>query len=472
MTEKSGTDDKEQKKGIKIEELGDFESAPETYSSLVSGRLKKREKNIMGTLEDMLEDQMRFTVRIFADCMEEEEMTRFLAGYSEYLVEDEMREIIEEFVPKYTEYALSELEAKKRESEDFDAEHLTGEELQEMAIKEKWPRIAEKPEVFSHLRLIREIAKLALCVRPYMLTDPGWNESLLEYALYFEIQDSMRGKNRGELHDMVGEIGLLIAEAENTRAIKEKEEILGTVREKVLTFAGIEGTVEERIGEPMERYPREAPEGWDLAEFRHNLMKLSPKELQLSALVYIEILTLEEMEEFSKPYLKKYSSFFEMDKETLVDYICALVFAIGDREILNFYERYKKGKMMVSRSIDHVTWNLMPREEKLQYLRQDNQEMDLALMARHVARIYMSDMYSKLYNYDHHIDLVKNPDYMKIQGYLVQELGEKEEGMVLRDLNDRITVAMLDVVLSESGMREKFASLRKEIGKALGVQEK
>ena len=271
-----------------------------------------------------------------------------------------------------------------------------------------------------------------------------------------------------ELYEIVKELGPLIAKADGEKDIPAKEKILKEMRGKVLHFAGIEGTVEELLGPPMERYPKESPEGWDLAEFRNNLEKMSARELQLSALAYIEILTLKEMEEFSKPFFKKYSSFSDMDKEGIIEFICALVYTIGDRELLNFYERYTKGKMMVGKSIAPSTWNLLPREEKLKYLRVDNSEMDLALMARHISRIYISEKISLLYNYDFQIDLVKDPNYMKLQGHLVQEVGGKGEGGALRELNDLVTVSMLDIVNSREGMREKFASLRDEINRFLG----
>jgi hypothetical protein len=386
------------------------------------------------------------------------------------MIEEELMKFVGDFVPKYTVYAIAELDARKEKSEGFEPDQITGEELQEMAIKEKWPKLEKKPEAFSKLRLIREIAKLALCLRPYMLSDPGWNESLLEFSLYYDIQEKLKELSEDEIHDAVRKIAPLVLQAEKIKDIKGKEEILREVRTAVLSLAGIEGDAEDLIGPLMERYPREAPEGWDLAEFRHNLKQMSKKDLQMSAFVYIELLTLSEMEELTRPFMDKYSSFHEMDRETLIDLICALVRGIGDRQMLNFYERYTKGKMMVVKAYSPETWKLIPREKKLQHLREDNDEMDIAMMSRHVARLYMTEMYSKLYDYDFQIDLIKNPGYMKIQGALVSGMGEADEGKRLRELNDEVTVSMLDIVSSKDDLREKFSALRKRIASTLGFE--
>lgn len=476
MARKKGEKEKKEKKEkkeeneIKIEDLGLEERVPTTYRSLVSQRLKDRQGNIMAKLSELDDGQLRFTVRIFADCMEEADMERFLDEYSEYMVEEKLLDFVGDFVPEYTSYAISELEARKEKSEGFEPEQITGEELQEMAIIEKWPKLEKNPEVFSNLRLRREISKLALLLRPYMLTDPGWNESLLEFAIYFDVQEKLKGLSDEVLHTAVKEIAPIVLKASKTKEIKEKEKILREIRSFVLTLAEIDGDVEELLGPPMERYPREAPEGWELAEFRHNLEKLGLKDVRLSALVYIELLTLQEMNDLAGPFMEKFSSFYEIDKKTLIDFLCTLVSALGDREILNFYERYTKGKMMVTRSFSPETWNLLPREKKLQFLREDNDEMDIALMGRHIARIYLSEMYSTLYNYDFQIGLVQNPEYMKIQGALAGDIGGAEEAKGLRELNDEVTVSMLDVVNSKDDLREKFLSLRKRIASTLDLE--
>ena len=45
----------------------------------------------------------------------------------------------------------------------------------------------------------------------------------------------------------------------------------------------------------MERYPREAPPEWKQRELRDTLKTMSLKDLRLSALVHVDILTTEEI---------------------------------------------------------------------------------------------------------------------------------------------------------------------------------
>ena len=56
-------------------------------------------------------------MRIFGDCIDEETRGKLLSGYTEYWTEKELRAFAKEFVPMYTEYAVAELEEKKRDGE-------------------------------------------------------------------------------------------------------------------------------------------------------------------------------------------------------------------------------------------------------------------------------------------------------------------------------------------------------------------
>jgi hypothetical protein len=113
-----------------------------SYAELVRQRLEDRASNILGNLDRHMEPQLRFTMRIFGDCLDEETRGKLFAGYSEHMSEQELREFARNFVPAYTEYAVAELEEKKRDGEVHEPPYLTQEEYQEMAVREKWPRIA------------------------------------------------------------------------------------------------------------------------------------------------------------------------------------------------------------------------------------------------------------------------------------------------------------------------------------------
>src|SRR4030067_2016814 len=127
-----------------------------SYVELVRPRLENRSANIMANLEKLGEGHLRFTMRIFGDCLDEKARSKLLAGYTEYWTEKELRSFAKEFVPAYTEYAVTELLEKKKDGERFHPPYLTPEEDQEMAVREKWPRIAEHHEEVAPLQPRRQ----------------------------------------------------------------------------------------------------------------------------------------------------------------------------------------------------------------------------------------------------------------------------------------------------------------------------
>ena len=88
-----------------------------SYVELVRQRLEDRGNNILGNLERFMEPQLRFTMRIFGDCLDEETRGKMFSGYSEHLTEQELRAFAGGFVPAYTAYAIAELEEKKKDGE-------------------------------------------------------------------------------------------------------------------------------------------------------------------------------------------------------------------------------------------------------------------------------------------------------------------------------------------------------------------
>src|SRR4030066_1516797 len=178
----------------------------ESYTELVRRRLEDRSANIMANLEKLGEGHLRFTMRIFGDCLDEETRGKLLKEYTEYRTEKELRAFAKEFIPAYTEYAIAELVEKKEDGERFVPPYLTQEEYQEMAVREKWPRIEEHVEEVSPLQLRREVARRGMLFRPYMLSDPGFNEGVLEFALYFDLRDRLTVVEAGDLLTAAREI--------------------------------------------------------------------------------------------------------------------------------------------------------------------------------------------------------------------------------------------------------------------------
>ena len=73
-----------------------------------------------------------------------------------------------------------------------------------MAVREKWPRIAEHMGDVPPLQLRREIARAAMLFLPDMLSDPGFNEGVLEFSLYFDLLQRLRSVSETRLRAAAG----------------------------------------------------------------------------------------------------------------------------------------------------------------------------------------------------------------------------------------------------------------------------
>jgi hypothetical protein len=442
----------------------------ESYVELVRRRLEDRSANIIANLEKLGEDQLRFTMRIFGDCLDEEARGRLLSGYTEYWTEQELRAFAKGFVPAYTEYAIAELLEKKKEGERFVPPYLTEEEYQEMAVREKWPKIAEHPGDVSPLRLCREIARMGMLFRPYMLSDPGFNEGVLEFALYFDLLDRLAPVSLEHLRAAAREIAPLVAKAVSAKSIEECEKILPQIRTVAAGVAGLPADPETLLGPGMERYPREAPPGWKLRELRLTLETMSLKDLRLSALVHMDILTTEEVREIVSPFMTRFPSFYEIPGNPLRELILAVAGSVDDRLISYFFDRYSTGRMAMTKPVSFLVWKLMPEEEKLRLLREDNARMDSAMMARHLARFLHSSSPEELGDAGRQISFLTKEAFVSNHGSILKISGGGQEGEGVKRLYDQVTVAALRMMSSGAEERQKmFDAIRAMIAENTGI---
>ena len=444
----------------------------ESYTELVRRRLEDRSANIMAHLDQLVEGNLRFTMRIFGDCLDEEARARLLEGYSEYQTEKELRSFAGKFIPVYTEYAITELLEKKKGVERFVPPYLTQEEYQEMAVREKWPKILEFLEEVSPLQLRREVARMGMLFRPYMLSDPGFNEGVLEFALYFDFLDRLAGVQAADLRAAAREIAPLVEKAVSAKSIEECEKILPRIRTVAARVAGLPADPETLLGPGMERYPREAPPGWHLRELRMTLETMSLKDLRLSALVHMDILTTEETREIVTPFMTRFPSYFEMPGNALRELILAIAKAVSDRLITYFFERYSTGRMALTKPVSFFVWRLSPEEEKLRLLREDNARMDSAMMARHLARFLHSSSPEELGDAGRQISFLTNEKFISNHGSILKKSGggQKGEEEGVKRLYDQVTVAVLRMMACGPGERqERFDPIRAMIAEYAGI---
>jgi hypothetical protein len=442
-----------------------------SYVELVRRRLEDRASNILGNLDRYMEPQLRFTMRIFGDCLDEETRGRMFAGYSEHMSELELRNFARNFVPAYTEYAVAELEEKKRDGERHEPPCLTQEEYQEMAVREKWPRFADRLGDVTPLQLRREIARAAMLFRPYMLSDPAFNEGVLEFSLYHDLVARLRSVSEARLRDAAKGIAALTGRAVEAKSTEEAETLLREVRTLAGAVAGLPADPEELLGPPMEKHPREVPPEYRLRELRNTLAAMTLKDLRLSALVHLDLLTAEETRRIVGPFFSKYPSFYEMPSKGLRELIQAIAGGVDDRAITYFIERYGTGRMAMTKPVDYIVWKLMPEEERVAMLRRDNGEMDATMMARHLARFLHAEGEQALSDAGRQIALLTDARFVADQGETLKRLGAGGEGV--KKLYDLVTLSCARMAGQRGEEREAmYRAIRKRIADAAGVPER
>ena len=441
-----------------------------TYVDLVRRRLEDRGNNILGNLEQLGEAQLRFTMRIFGDCLDDETRGKMFEGYGEHLAEQELRAFAADFVPAYTAYAIAELEEKKRDGERHEPPFLTQEEYQEMAVREKWPRIAEHMAFVPPLQLCRELARAAMLFRPYMLSDPGFNEGVLEFSLYFDLLQRLRSVSESRLREEAGEIAPRVAAAVAAASEGEREALLRDIRTAAATAAGLPADPETLLGPPMEKYPREVPPAFRLRALKNTLATMTLKDLRLTALVHLDLLTVEETRRIVLPFLEKYPSFYEMPSKGLRELILAVATGVDGRSITYFIERYGSGWMAATKPVDYIVWKLMPEEERVDVLRRDNERMDAAMMARHLARYLHSESEQDLSDAGAQIALLTDPRFVADHGAILTRLGAEGEGERIKRLYDAVTLSSARMAGQRGEERESaYQAIRGLIADAAGV---
>jgi len=441
-----------------------------SYVELVRRRLEDRGDNLLGKLDQLMEPQLRFTMRIFGDCLDGETRGKMFAGYSEHLTEQELRTFARNFVPAYTEYAIAELEEKKKDGERYEPPYLTQEEYQEMAVREKWPRIAERLGDVTPLQLRREIARTAMLFRPYMLSDTGFNEGVLEFSLYHDLLERLRSVSEARLREAARGIAPRIARAVEAKTVEEGEAMLREIRTLAGAAAGLPADPETLLGPPMEKYPREVPPEFRLRELKNTLATMSLKDLRLSALVHLDLLTSEETRRLVLPFLSRYPSFYEMPSKGLRELILAVAEGVDDRAITYFIERCGTGRMAMTKPVDYIVWKLMPEEERIAALRRDNEKMDAAMMARHLARFLHSESEQALSDAGRQIALLTDARFVGDHGEVLKRLGAEGEGERIKKLYDSVTLSSARMAGQRGEDREgTYQAIRKKIADAAGM---
>jgi hypothetical protein len=440
-------------------------------------QLEEREHDLLQGLDDMGLDELRWTVRYLADSLSGERWQTVLAGYHEQLAVDRTRTFLERLARECTQLAILDLEAKRGAAADR-LQGLTDTDLQSMSAMEKWEMIAAEPRGLDPVRLARELARLALCIQVDLLYDPTLARAVIEFPGYFQLQEALWRLSPNEIQSLSD---LAAAEIPALKGLPAAEvpERLAQVRQQIARSAGFSLPLEVHLGASMERLPREffPPGGADepspdrLAEAAKHLEGLSPQELRLNLQVLADQLSLREFQELMDPHRSKYPNLSQMPVEALRRVVATISLHMGNRGLTDFIQRYRTGKLVASPPVNSEVWNLLPQEGRLRLLEQDNASMDLAQVARHLARILLSHEYQMLDDETVQMNLVTSASYQDLVHRLMQ-LGDGNGQSTLLALNQAVTRMTLAMESApREGRAEALEHIRRAIGRTLGYSE-
>lgn len=431
--------------------------------------IRTREEELLSQIEEMSEDQLRWTVRLFTDCLEETSRALCLADYSEYLPFEKMQAYVASFIPQYTQLALADLDLKAQ-VEGSGWNSLTEEELQSISCAEKWNILAVDPEAHTLSQLRRELARLLFCHNYDLYRDPTLPVAAIEFPSYFEAQESLATLPPEEFQALKERILAMTRELEKAPA-QAQEGILRAIREEIARSIAFDKPLESLFEGAMERIPRGGAPILNETPFL-DTEGMSREDLQLSVRALTDPMSFEEMHRELSPLRDRYPSFAETPDPELKDLVRRLAEKLGGRTLLSFTERYRSGRMVTRQSISPDVWTLLPDEERLQLLLEDNDGMDIALMARHISRIFMSHHYPMLHDPAAQVSFLNEPLYPALQERAIERLGRSSNQAGLKELNRLVTIGILEVETARPEDRQaRLLEVRKEIATNLGLPD-
>jgi hypothetical protein len=436
---------------------------------------EEKEHQFLLGLDEMVPDEMRWLVRYLADSLTEERWRTLLAGYHEQLPSDRMRQFLGRFIPECIQLGTLDLYAA-RGADAASLQSLTDTDLQGMSAMEKWQMIAKEPRVLDPHRIARELARLALCLQPDLLRDAMVPRAAIESAFYWRLLEALKRLPASEIYRLSDEAAVSLQALEGLPAAEARER-LETLRQQVIRAAGFTAPVQQLLGASMDRLPLEffppaaqgeIPED-RLGERLRKLEGLSPEDLRLNLQVLTDQLSLRESQAFLGPTRSQYPRMSQMPVEVLRRLVASLAAHLEGRSLCDFIQRYRTGKFLGLPPLTGEVWNLLPQEERLRLLERDNAAMDIAQMARHLAKILLSTEYRMLDNATSQMVLVTSPLYQTMLDRLIRLDAENGAPKIVA-LNRAVTGLVLEMEQSpREGRAEQLERIRQIIGKALGL---
>jgi len=429
--------------------------------------IESRADELLERIPFMGDAELRWTVRVFRDCLSTAAQEEMLRDYSEYLELHQMRQAVKSFIPRYTEHALEALEAK-RFTPATNLRDLTDEELQAMSAAEKWSLLANDPSSLDPHQVRRELARLFLCHNFDLFHDPGLGEAAVEFNVYLDLLERLGRVPEEEIEGLKDQAVTALRGLDH-RDVSPVQAALTTLREAIGRSVGLIPPFDHLLSERLERWPRTAPTELRTVvnpEVKTAVEGMNPEQLRTSLRVLVELMNLEEQRRELAPLQATYRSLDEIPEEALTTLLPQLSMRLGDRNICDFALRYRSGRLWARERENPEVWKLLRLQDKFLVLEADNEAMDHLQVSRHLARLLLTESYELLFDPAYQVSLTHQPIYRRVLAYCMGEVRDPDQ---LRGLNREVTKMMLELeeILPDDERQARFRKIREVIGNGL-----
>jgi hypothetical protein len=435
--------------------------------------IQERAKDLLDRVPRMEDEELRWTIRVFADCLSPEQRAAALGAYSEHWEAERLRSFVSTFIRRYTDLALEDL-GTKEDGPGARLADLTDEELQSMSLAEKWSLLAAEPSGLRPYQLRRELARLFMCKSYDLFHDAGLSEAAVEFPAYHRVRDALEDQPDTLVADL---LRMVVARTDRLRAESpdEVEAALTEIREAIANRLGILVPVDQLFTGQMVKLPLDRPDEIPEASPQATeaaMAEMSPADLATAFLVLTDLMSLREWNEYLLPLQRQYRSLVGIPPEDLRTLLPRLAARTGDRRITDFAERHRSGRMVAERKVAPPIWELLPPTERLALLERDNRTMDIAQVIRCLAKIFSSFQYDMLFDAEFHVELVRSPWYRRLITRLIAQYERGHERQRLEDLMHSVTRTMLEIESLPSEARPaRLQQVRALIAAALGLPD-
>ena len=420
----------------------------------------------------MDDEELRWTVRVFADCLPLTQRLACLGAYSEHWPVEDRRRFVPDFIRSYTQAVLDTLE-RVETSGYLGVAGLTDEDLQGMSAAEKWSLLVGDPDGLSPDQWRRELARLYMCKSFDLFHDAGLSEAAVEYPAYHQMRAALEARPDAFVAELV-QRAVQAADRLQSRKPEEVEAALAQIREAISQRLAIVIPPDQLFAGQMVRLPlKDLDQGPEAGSAEALSAEGDQPEVDLptALLIVTDLMTQREVEEHLLPLQRRYRSIAEAPVEELRTLTRRLWGRLGDRRLTDFAERYRSGRMVAERKLAPDVWKLLPGEEQLAILERDNRSMDRGQAARHLAKIFFSFQYDTLRDIGFHVALLRSPHYHQLVRRLAGP-GAGPETLLLETLNRTVTRQMHDLEgLPPEARRAGLQEIRALIAGALDLPD-